>query len=685
MSQLRSLAEQKARAAKSPEIDALWPAEARHVLHELRVHQIELEMQNEELRATQEQLEASKMRYFGLYDLAPVGYLTISEAGLIHEANLTAAVVLGVDRRTLPGQHLSRFILRDDHDTYYRHFHGLFKDGQPQNCELRVRKQDNALCWVRLESTVAAGEPDAPVSRVIVSDITERKRAEDDLRKALQQLELVTSNMAAGVAQCSRDLHYLWVNRSLASWLGRAPEEIAGCRILDVIGQEAFETIRPHIETALTGEREEYETRVNYRGLGMRWVHAVYVPTKDQEDKVNGWIAVINDVTAERRAQGKAFASQKLETIGTLAGGIAHDFNNLLGGVLAQADLALENLSAGSSPEPELTCIRDATIRGSEIVRQLMIYAGKESEATGLVDVSQAAREMVQLLRVTTSKHAALETDLDQNLPAIRGAAGQIQQVVMNLVTNASEALGDRDGVIRVTTKSVSLDRGTSIARDIPEGDYLQLEVSDTGCGMSLATQANVFDPFFTTKAGGHGLGLAVVQGIVRTLDGTIHLTSEPGKGTTFQVLLPYASTVSEGPGVVPRAQELGSSFAATVLVVEDEEQLRIAVSRLLRKRGFEILEAADGTSAIDVLRASDRKIDAMLLDMTIPGRSSREVFRVAGEVQPRLRVVLTSAYPEETVRTAVGATQTCRFIRKPFKVAMLLQTLENALFSKAL
>jgi PAS domain S-box-containing protein len=189
VAQLRSRAEQRAQAVESPEVDTLWPAEARRVLHELRVHQIELEMQNEELRATQAQLERAKMRYFDLYDLAPVGYLTLSEEGLIQEANLTAALALGVERRTLAGRRFSRFILNDDQDLYYKHFNCLFKSGKPQSCELRFKKKDDVPFWVRLESAVVADEAGSMVWRMVVSDIAERKRTEEGLRVSEERLK----------------------------------------------------------------------------------------------------------------------------------------------------------------------------------------------------------------------------------------------------------------------------------------------------------------------------------------------------------------------------------------------------------------------------------------------------------------------------------------------------------------
>jgi PAS domain S-box-containing protein len=383
-----------------------------------------------------------------------------------------------------------------------------------------------------------------------VHDITEYKRAVEDQRKALEQLHLITDNMAAGVTRCSRDLRYLWVSPNYAAWLGLTPAEIAGRPILDVIGEEGYEGIRPHVERVLSGEREEYEAQVNYRGASLRWIRAVYVPTRGQEHEVDGWIEVVTDVTDVRRTQAESFARQKLESIGTLAGGIAHDFNNLMASVLAEAELAQAELAAGSRPEQELKSICKVALRGSEIVRQLMVYAGNESAVVGPVDVSRTVSEMVQLLRVGVTKHAVLEMDLGTDLPSVQADAAQLQQIVMNLVTNASDAIGDRDGVIRVTTRRVTLtSKLTAVSGTLPEGDYLSLEVSDTGCGMSRETQAKVFDPFFTTKFAGRGLGLAVVSGVVRSLGGTIHVTSEEGKGATFQVLLPCAKSTNDASG----------------------------------------------------------------------------------------------------------------------------------------
>ena len=251
----------------------------------------------------------------------------------------------------------------------------------------------------------------------------------------------------------------------------------------------------------------------------------------------------------------------------------------------------------------------------------------------------------------------------------------------MNLVTNASDTIGNKDGVIGFTIGRVTVGRAATIGSDSVESHYLQLEVSDTGCGMSQETQAKVFDPFFTTKSAGHGLGLAVVHGIVRSLRGSIHLTSELGKGTTFKVLLPCVEGKAEATGRLSGAEQSAPHPAQehTVLVVEDEAPLRQAVLKMLRKKGFEVLDAANGSAAIDLLHARSGKIDVMLLDMTIPGASSHEVVAEAVKARPNMKVILTSAYSQEMVTPALNASQIRGFIRKPFQLGDLVQTLQNA------
>ena len=287
----------------------------------------------------------------------------------------------------------------------------------------------------------------------------------------------------------------------------------------------------------------QIECRVCRKDGEFRWVLCKGVPRFTPTGIFAGYIGSCIDITEIKRGQEEALARQKLESVGQLARGIAHDFNNLLGGILATTEFALAEGAEGAPAGDELRTIRTAAIRGGEIVRQLMTFCGEDSPAFELVDLSLLVGEMLHLLKVSISKNVTLETELGEDLPAVQTNPAQIRQVVMNLVINASEAIGERAGTIRVSTAEVRVgpDDGLTAAANLPPGGYLRLVVSDTGAGMAPEVQTRIFDPFFTTKAAGHGLGLAAVQGIVRSHFGAIHVVSSLGQGTRFEVLLPQA------------------------------------------------------------------------------------------------------------------------------------------------
>jgi PAS domain S-box-containing protein len=476
------------------------------------------------------------------------------------------------------------------------------------------------------------------------------------------------------------DKHATFFNRGWLDFTGRGIEHELGYGWVSAVHPDQQKDCLAGYASSFD-ERHLWQAECQFQRADgeYRWMLCTGAPRFAGDGTFEGYIISGSDITDLKSAQEASLARQKLESVGTLARGIAHDFNNLMGGMLAQADLALMEYKSGSSPEQELNVIRNVAIRGSEIVRQLMTYAGKESEALQLIDVSQTVAEMIELLKVSVSKDTRLEAYLGEGLPTVRASAAQLRQIVMNLVMNASQAIGDRGGVIRVSTGR----RCSSgvISDRLAEGDYVQLEVSDTGCGMSKETQTKIFDPFFTTKSAGHGLGLALVDGIVRSLGGAIHVVSELAKGTSFKVLLPCVKTTAdEIPGVMSSAGEsVRPAQGMTVLVVEDEDPLRQAVVRMLRKTGFDVLEAANGSAAIDLLRVNGCKIDVILLDLSIPGPSSNEVVAEATRARPDIRIVVTSAYSREMLTPPLSAPQICHYIQKPFQLNDLVQRLRSS------
>lgn len=465
--------------------------------------------------------------------------------------------------------------------------------------------------------------------------------------------------------------------------MGLSTSDVSGKFIEDVLSDEVSKKVIANYRRCLeAGSLISYQDELNL-GVGRRYFHTNLIPLRDAAGRIYRIAGCCTDLTDIKRTDEQALASQKLESIGVLANGIAHDFNNLLGGILICSELALAENEDVSAVQEQLKRIRMSSIRGAEIVRQLMIYGGKESPDFQPVELSALVYEMLDLLKVSISKHISFRVELGNDLPAVHASAAQIRQIVMNLITNASEAIGQRDGVISVSSalRSISGNSPWPGNASLPEGDYVQLQISDSGPGMTPEIQARIFDPFFTTKQNGSGLGLPVVQGVVRTHGGTIDVQSTPGQGTTFQILLPCEKAppscaqipVPEAARIIPRA--------GTILVVEDEDVLRSAVSKMLRNSGYAIFEANDGQKAIATVRDFRDDLDLILLDVTLPGGiSSREVVEEAQRTQPGLKIVLTSAYGKEDIAPAFAGIGIEHFIRKPFVIADLMALVQSVL-----
>jgi PAS domain S-box-containing protein len=343
-------------------------------------------------------------------------------------------------------------------------------------------------------------------------------------------------------------------NRGWLEFTGRRLEDELGDGWAAGVHPDDLESCLRVYRDAIAAQRSfEMEYRLRRADGQFRWVFdrgaAMFQPGRG----FSGFIGCSTDITELKETQARMFAHQKMESLGVMAAGIAHDFNNLLGGIMAQADLTEIQISEGLGAAEELKAIRELVNRGAETVRELLVYAGKESgRATDLINVSALIEQMTPLLRSVKSKRAKLVEHLCPNLPTVRMGDANFRRVIMNLVTNASDAIGDQDGIIRVSTSQATIARGSStlgenvIPEDLPDGRYVVVEVSDTGCGMPRHVQQRVFDPFFSTKSLGRGVGLAVVQGIVRNVHGTVQILSEPGRGAIFRVFLPYSETASE-------------------------------------------------------------------------------------------------------------------------------------------
>lgn len=543
------------------------------------------------------------------------------------------------------------------------------------------------LIWLTIGLAFGAG-----VVLWQASSLRQRKRAEAALRDSEERFRSLANTAPVMIVSSGPDGQATFFNKTWLDFTGRTMEQELGRGWIESVHPDDRDRAIAEYSSSLAARgncRVEYRLR---RADGeFRQMMCSGVPRFESDGGFGGYIASCVDLTDIKIAQDEASERQNLESLGVLAGGIAHDFNNLLGGTLSYAELAQLKLIEGTSPEPELRKIGEVAIRGCEIVRQLMIYAGKEHGTPEPLDVTSLVSDMLELLKVSISKHATLKTSLKPDLPAVFGNPAQIRQVVMNLVTNASEAIAASDGVIRVSTECVRVDTGCNLpeAKGLGEGNYLRLEVSDNGSGMTPETLRKAFDPFFTTKFTGRGMGLAVVQQIVRGLGGAIHVVSSPGDGTSIRIMLPCGEAPVSANGdpvsakdraafTRPGSGHIGARASRTVLVVEDEETLLGAVSKLLQRSGFSVIQARNGSSALELIRDLENRIDAILLDVTLPGVSSRDVLQETNRLRPDMLAILTSAYSRENVTAFLAGLEVDHFIRKPFHIEDLLALLQD-------
>ena len=385
----------------------------------------------------------------------------------------------------------------------------------------------------------------------------------------------------------------------------------------------------------------------------------------------------------ERRSmEAKLQETQKLESLGVLAGGIAHDFNNLLTGVLGNASLAAAEVAPGSAAHGFLAQIEMAATRAADLCRQMLAYSGKGRFDVKALDLNALIRETMNLLGISISKRARLEFQFAPSLPSVLADATQLRQIVMNLVINASEALGERDGIVRVSTSTAMLGRealaSANASPDATEGNHVCFEVSDTGCGMEPEVLQRIFDPFYSTKFTGRGLGLAAVLGIVRGHRGAITVTSTQGEGTCFRVLLPVASDRVEATSETgaPPDSWRGAGLA---LVVDDEDTVRAVTTRLLDFLGFQTITAADGSEAVDLFPTL-RDVRLVVLDLTMPRMDGVETLRALRKLQPDLPVLIMSGFTTQDVATRFAGDTRVDFIQKPFTLAQAREKIRRLL-----
>ena len=818
--------------SKSPDASTkLKKRSPEEIIHELQVHQVELEMQNDELKRVQLALEASRDEFQDLYDSVPVGYFTLTHKGLIKEVNRTGALLLGMPRSKLINMRFGGFVASESDDQWYRHIITALGHAEKQSCVLTLQREDGSSFYARLESVQQVAPVELRkakgglVVNVAVTDITERKRIEETLLASEERfrrmfeshsaimllVEPVTGRILDANRAAERFYGYTTTRlRSMSIWeinilppddvqkernlalteqrnhfifphrladgevktveVHSSPIEQNGTNILFSIIHDITE--RKRIEAALRASEQRWQFALEGSRDGLwdwnaqtnevffssqwkamlgyeeheigntldEWDKRVHPDDKDQcyldlkrhldretpfyenehrvlckdgswkwildRGKATEWtddgkplrvIGTHSDMTERKRLEAerlemecKLLDAQKLQGFAAMAGGIAHDFNNLLMVVLGNLELALTDRGLGAEGKKAIENAIQATDRSAELSHQMLIYSGKLFYVPNDLDLGELAHKNEDLLKSIIPKTISFHFEIHKGHLAIRGDADQIQRLITNLVINAYEATGGITGDVTLMTGVMDCNAAylSNSRLEIPPepGQFVFLEVTDTGCGMDVATQRKLFDPFFSTKFWGRGLGMAEVMGIVKGHHGAIMVESELGKGTIIRVLFPVPKKVQAEPVQVRdilETQTLATDCVGrrkTVLVVEDEELVRGLLIRRLEALGYDTISASDGDEGVHLFRERLNEIDLVLLDFAMPRMNGVEAFEKLVKIRPDVKVILSSGYTEDIVLQSFPDRRPAGILHKPYKMEELKGELERLL-----
>ncbi|MCK6445312.1 MAG: PAS domain S-box protein [Planctomycetes bacterium] len=583
------------------------------------------------------------------------------------------------------------------------------EDGQPRSSEIvehlrnghrwrgdRLFRAKDGRVGIRESTAIRIDDPSGkPTAYVSINrDVTDQRSVEREARLHALQLQYHIDNSLIAFILWDADGRVRRWSQHAERVFGWTAEEALGKNATELAMIHPTDVVRVRAAAAelAAGSRRVVLTNRNVTKQGTTiecvWHNSAL---NDETGKIVSTMSLVLDVTEQHRAElereelrGKMLQTLKLESLGILAGGVAHDFNNLLTGILGHAELLLETESLSPGARSSLGSIQLAATRAADLTRQMLAYAGRAALDRTLLDISSEVRDVEVLIASSIAKRIDLRFTLADDLPPIEADRAQLQQLAMNLVINAAEAIGDGDGEVVVSTwawTNPTLETGVEFPHDgLPAGRYVVLEVRDDGCGMDEATIKRIFDPFFTTKFTGRGLGLAAALGIVRAHRGGVRVLSQIGRGSSFRVFFPVATREREAPPTVPPPS---TESGATVLVVDDEPVVLELATAVLVRRGHHVLAASSGERGLALFDEHADEIDVVLLDVTMPRVGAREMVDALRKRRPTAKIVLSSGYAEAEVARQFARGEYDGFLSKPYSPAGLIAGLDAILAAR--
>jgi len=510
----------------------------------------------------------------------------------------------------------------------------------------------------------------------IVSDITERKQTEETLRR-FQRIVATSSDLMSLV---DRNFVYLAVNDAYLKAHDKTRDEIVGHGASEFLGEKAFQDkIKPRFEKCLSGEKIAYDSWFDLPGPGRRYMQTHYYPYYGEGAVASGIVVTGRDITETKKLEDQLRQTHKMEAIGTLAGGIAHEFNNMLAIILGNTEIVMDDTPEWHSTRSGLEEIRKAALRAKEVVRQLLDSSQPTKHKREPVSVGALIQASVRLIRSSMPATVEIRQDIDQESGIVEADPTQINEVFINLCTNAADAMAENGGVLEVAVKRKTVDAEQAAPLGLIEpGSYISLMVKDTGCGMNVETVSRIFDPYFTTKefGKGTGMGLSLAHGIVRNYDGTIIVDSTPGKGSTFEVLLPQ----SEAEIVPEPEQEIIPGGNERILFIDDEPALAKMAKQMLERLGYEVVTRTNSEEALELFRQEPDRFDLIITDMTMPGMTGDRLAAAVNAIRADIPVILCTGYSERISEEKAMAMGIRAFAMKPLAKKDLAATVRKAL-----
>lgn len=516
-------------------------------------------------------------------------------------------------------------------------------------------------------------------------EIEERQRVVDALRTSEAKLRSLVENVPEVIVNIDLNGSITFINRTIRN---RQPDSLIGVSAVQFHHKAQYQALLAENMARVleTGETISYESEETTES-GPQW-RINRVGAIQRDDKVTALILISTDITEQKQAEAAMYQTQKLESLGVLAGGVAHDFNNLLTAMLMQMSVALRKLPPEHPVSIHIQRTIKAAERATELTRQMLNYSGRNQSETKPMDLNDLIMDNIHLFSAAIPKTVILDSKLSSAIPLMMGDKGQIQQLIMNLILNGVDAIGQKAGAITVTTdiQEITVDdvqywQWTGIP--LTAGRYVRLAVSDTGSGMDAKTLTKIFDPFFTTKFTGRGLGLASVLGIVRSHKGGMQVSSIVGKGTTFTLIFPVLTELLHLANGIEDAK-LSNMDGELVLVIDDEDMVRDAMADVLTETGLQVIKAENGPVGIQLFRERIKEIKLVLLDLSMPGMNGEEVFYKLRAINANIPVLLVSGYSEQEVMDQFVNKGLAGFIQKPYTLDSLIQQIEPHLHGVA-